>query len=227
MEPAEQPDSQLADSDAHSEGTGGDAVAGEKVKGVASDSGDELDTALAAAAASRKRGLSSRISDLKVEKAALKKQRQQILKDLRNAERRRRRLKKKAKELPNDDLMEVLAMRQEERRAPKRASSQSQDASAAADGEACAPHDNDPASFWLSSSAAASPIRACLPLLLHRHQILSTQPSPHLQSNPLLLVLLRPLLVSHRQAREEAALECGPSLSPAWHRAAACMYNAC
>ena len=127
MEPAEQPDSQLPDSDAHSEGAGGDAAAGEKVKGVASDSGDELDAALAAAAAPRKRGLSSRISDLKESKAALKKERQQILKDLRNAERRRRRLKRKAKELPNDDLMEVLAMRQEERRAPKRSISQSQD----------------------------------------------------------------------------------------------------
>ena len=144
MEPAEQPDSQLPDSDAHSEGAGGDAAAGEKVKGVASDSGDELDAALAAAAASRKRGLSSRISDLKESKAALKKERQQVLKDLHNAERRRRRLKRKAKELPNDDLMEVLAMRQEERRAPKRAISRSQDASTATDGEACAPHDNDP-----------------------------------------------------------------------------------
>ena len=144
MGSAKQPDSQLPDSDVPSEGAGGDAAAGEKVKGVASDSGDELDAALAAAAASRKRGLSSRISDLKESKAALTKGRQQILKDLRNAERRRRRLKRKAKELPNDDLMEVLAMRQEERRAPKRAISQSQDASTATDGEACAPHDNDP-----------------------------------------------------------------------------------
>ena len=56
MEEAGQPESQLPDSDAPSEGAGGDAAAGEKVKGVASGSGDELDAALAAAAASRKRG---------------------------------------------------------------------------------------------------------------------------------------------------------------------------
>ena len=196
MEPAEQPDSQLPDSDAHSEGAGGDAAAGEKVKGVASDSGDELDAALAAAAASRKRGLSSRISALKESKAALKKERQQILKDLRNAERRRRRLKRKAKELPNDDLMEVLAMRQEERSAPKRAISRSQDASAATDGEACAPRDNDPGTLlaFLLGRSLSGPCLLATPFLLATNPRRAAtaaspvQPSPHRSVAPLACV---------------------------------------
>lgn len=56
--------------------------------------------------------LTSRIDGLKAEQTALLQQKQRLAKDLRNAERKRRRLKQKAKTLSDEDLVQLLALRQ-------------------------------------------------------------------------------------------------------------------
>jgi len=56
--------------------------------------------------------LSSRIDGLKAEQTALLLQKKRLAKDLRNAERKRRRLKQKAKTLSDEDLVQLLALRQ-------------------------------------------------------------------------------------------------------------------
>jgi hypothetical protein len=59
--------------------------------------------------------LGVRIQELKVQKAALKAERHNIVKDLRNAERRRGRLKRRARQLTNSDLLEVFELRKTEK----------------------------------------------------------------------------------------------------------------
>lgn len=56
--------------------------------------------------------LTSRIDGLKAEQTALLQQKKRLAKDLRNAERKRRRLKQKAKTLSDEDLVQLLALRQ-------------------------------------------------------------------------------------------------------------------
>ena len=60
-------------------------------------------------------GIAARISSLKEEQSALQKQRKDIAKNLRNAERRRARLKTKARQLTDSDLVQVLMMRRQTR----------------------------------------------------------------------------------------------------------------
>ena len=56
--------------------------------------------------------LDDKIATMKAAQKKLKLDRKRVAKELRNAEKRRRRLRARCKELPAEDLLEVLAMRQ-------------------------------------------------------------------------------------------------------------------
>ena len=56
--------------------------------------------------------LSKKILDLKMQQAAMLAERKRVTKDLRNLEKRRKRLKSNARRLSDDDLAEVLRMRE-------------------------------------------------------------------------------------------------------------------
>jgi len=56
--------------------------------------------------------LTESIRLLKEQQKKMKEEKTRIHKELKNAERRRRRLKKRARQLTDDDLLEVLKMRQ-------------------------------------------------------------------------------------------------------------------
>jgi hypothetical protein len=58
-------------------------------------------------------GLTKQIEALKKAQADARKARQQLSRELRNAQRRKRRLKTKSRMLSNDDLVDVLMMRRE------------------------------------------------------------------------------------------------------------------
>ena len=62
-------------------------------------------------------GISTRIAELKAEQAAIQKQRKEVAKNLRNAERRKQRLKAKARQLTDEDLVAVLMLRRQQRTA--------------------------------------------------------------------------------------------------------------
>lgn len=57
--------------------------------------------------------LSKRIDDLKAKQAAMLAERKRVTKDLRNCEKRRKRLKANARRLSDEDLAEVLRMRED------------------------------------------------------------------------------------------------------------------
>ena len=89
--------------------------------------------------------LSSRIDELKALQAAMLADRKRVSKDLRNFEKRRKRLKASARRLSNDDLTEVMLMREATRMAAETGSDFAASASSAspqkkkkkgADGEA-------------------------------------------------------------------------------------------
>jgi transcription initiation factor IIF auxiliary subunit len=63
--------------------------------------------------AARKSLLGS-IASLKEQQKAIREQRKANAKSLKNAQRRKTRLKRKARELSNDDLLQVLTMREED-----------------------------------------------------------------------------------------------------------------
>ena len=56
--------------------------------------------------------LDTKIQDMRAAQKNMKLEKKRLAKDLRNAEKRRRRLRTRARELPAEDLLEVLAMRQ-------------------------------------------------------------------------------------------------------------------
>ena len=80
---------------------------------------DEVTAALEDAVSQRSGTLTRKIAALKEARQRAARERRDVAKELRNAERRRRRLKKKAKELHPDDLVELLAMRQEAKKLRK------------------------------------------------------------------------------------------------------------
>lgn len=57
--------------------------------------------------------LTQKILDMKKEQARLKKEKQELRRQLKNAVSRRSRLKKKARQLPDEDLVHVLMWRKE------------------------------------------------------------------------------------------------------------------
>jgi transcription initiation factor IIF auxiliary subunit len=59
------------------------------------------------------------IADLKDQQKAIRDQRKANAKSLKNAQRRKTRLKRKARELSNDDLLQVLTMREEDEKEKK------------------------------------------------------------------------------------------------------------
>ena len=62
------------------------------------------------------KALSKKIEELKAKQAAMLAERKRVTKDLRNAEKRRKRLKTNARRLSDEDLAEVMRMREHTKR---------------------------------------------------------------------------------------------------------------
>ena len=60
-------------------------------------------------------GLSTSIQALKAKQAEIRKQKQEVAKNLRNAERRKKRLRVRARQLTDEDLVQVLMLRKQQR----------------------------------------------------------------------------------------------------------------
>ena len=71
-----------------------------------------------AAEAIKKSSLADEILKLREEQVKVRAERKRIQKELKNAQRRKRRLKGRARQLTNNDLLEVLLMRQSEKTEP-------------------------------------------------------------------------------------------------------------
>ena len=83
-------------------GTGPDGAAAEDAGGVSSGSKRP---------SKQPTNLLEQIATLKEEQAAIRARRQQVQKDLKNAQKRKRRLKARVRQLTNKDLVDVLLMR--------------------------------------------------------------------------------------------------------------------
>ena len=76
---------------------------------------DAVATATTPAGGVPSKPLSAKIDELRAKQAAMTAERKRVAKDLRNHEKRRRRLKANARRLSNDDLAEVMLMREASR----------------------------------------------------------------------------------------------------------------
>ena len=90
----------------------------------------------AALASSSGTNLTAKIDTLRKEQQTIKAQRQQVMKELKNAQKRKRRLKARAKQLSNEDLLALMCMRQSESSASTAVHPEDPSSAATADGAA-------------------------------------------------------------------------------------------
>ena len=90
----------------------------------------------AALASSSGTNLTAKIDTLRKEQQTIKAQRQQVMKELKNAQKRKRRLKARAKQLSNEDLLALMCMRQSESSASTAVPPEDPSGAATADGAA-------------------------------------------------------------------------------------------
>ena len=88
------------------------AAPSEGQSAAASTAGVDAQSTLLTALGQLSPTLDSKTASMKSEAKKAKAERKRLAKELRNAEKRRRRLRARCKELPAEDLLEVLAMRQ-------------------------------------------------------------------------------------------------------------------